>query len=52
MKKKVLTILGILLVTLSFSSCNSTKKGCGLTSDANKIEQATQVKTVVIANAK
>ncbi len=41
MKKIVLYSLGIVFSILLFSSCKASKKGCGLTSDANKIEQTT-----------
>lgn len=47
MKKIVLYTLGIAFSAVMFSSCNASKKGCGLTSDANKMEQSTSNKTIV-----
>lgn len=38
MKKKLIYIFGITLLLVAFSACKSSKKGCGLTSDAQKIE--------------
>lgn len=49
MKKIAIYTLGITFSVLLFSSCNASKKGCGLTSDANKIEQLTSNKTIVKA---
>jgi hypothetical protein len=49
MKKIALYTLGIAFSVLLFSSCKSSKKGCGLTSDANKIEQLTSNKAIVKA---
>jgi hypothetical protein len=46
MKKIALYILGIAFSVLLFSSCKASKKGCGLTSDANKIEQITSNKAI------
>jgi hypothetical protein len=45
MKKNIIYILGIALVAFVLTNCGSSKKGCGLTSDAQKIEQATTVQT-------
>ncbi|WP_456464090.1 hypothetical protein [Lutibacter sp.] len=42
MRKLVLNILFIAISLILFSACKSTKKGCGLTSDIQKIEQPTQ----------
>lgn len=52
MKKTVIYILGITLITLTFSNCGSSKKGCGLTSDAQKIEQTTTMQTSPISEVK
>jgi len=38
MRKLATTIILITITLISFTSCKSTKKGCGLTSDAQKIE--------------
>lgn len=35
--KKVVSVLAIIIFTISFISCKSTKSGCGLTSDATPI---------------
>jgi hypothetical protein len=40
MKKSASYFLGIAMALLLFSACKAVK-GCGLTSDAQKIEQAT-----------
>jgi predicted small secreted protein len=52
MKKTVLYILAISLISISLTNCKSSKKGCGLTSDAQKIEQSSTVETVLIAKTK
>lgn len=49
MKKIALYSLGIAFSTLLFSSCKSSQKGCGLTSDAQKMEQSTSNKAMVKA---
>jgi len=49
MKKIVLFSIAIMFLLLLFSSCKSSKKGCGLTSDANKIEQSTSNKAMAKA---
>ncbi|NLP56949.1 hypothetical protein [Lutibacter sp. B1] len=50
--KKITLLLSIVIFTLiSFSACKSSKKGCGLTSDAQKIEQNTSQENT-IAKAK
>ncbi len=46
MKKFTLNILLLALALIVFASCGSSKKGCGLTSDANKIEQSTAANTL------
>lgn len=52
MKKTVLYILGITFTAITLTSCGTTKKGCGLTSDAQKIEQTTSAtNAIVIAEA-
>jgi hypothetical protein len=49
MKKIVLYTVGIAFLGVLFSSCNASKKGCGLTSDVNKMEQSTSTKAMVKA---
>ena len=49
MKKTVLKILVIIIIFVSLGACKSSKKGCGLTSDAQKIEQPTANKAIVKA---
>ncbi|MDP2069099.1 MAG: hypothetical protein Q8K04_09040 [Lutibacter sp.] len=49
MKKIALYTLGIAFLAVFFSACNASKKGCGLTSDANKMEQSTSHKAMVKA---
>ncbi|MFZ2282933.1 MAG: hypothetical protein WAV86_03575 [Lutibacter sp.] len=46
MKKLALYTLGLAFAAMLFSSCKSSKKGCGLTSDANKTEQSTSTKAI------
>jgi len=41
MKKNHLNILLLALVLIVLASCGSSKKGCGLTSDTQKVEQST-----------
>ena len=52
LKKNTLNFIGILSIILVFSACNATKKGCGLTSDIQKIEQTTTLQTTIVATAK
>jgi uncharacterized protein YcfL len=49
MKRIIVQFIGIALLLLVFSACGSSKKGCGLTSDAVKIEQSTSIQTVTTA---
>jgi len=49
MKKLALKTLLITITLISFTSCKSTKKGCGLTSDTQKMEQITTAKTTILA---
>ena len=49
MRKIALYTLGIAFTAMLFSSCNASKKGCGLTGDANKMEQITSNKAIVKA---
>lgn len=49
MKKIALFTFGITFSVLLFSSCNASKKGCGLTSDVNKMEQSISTKAMVKA---
>jgi predicted small secreted protein len=49
MKKSALNLLLITIAIISFASCKSTMKGCGLTSDAQKMEQTTSDKTTDLA---
>ncbi|MCF6168201.1 hypothetical protein [Lutibacter sp.] len=48
MKKLTSNIFFIVLFLMLFSACKSTKKGCGLTSDAQKIEQPTAHQITVL----
>ena len=43
MKKFVLKISAILIILLAFTACKTKRGGCGLTSDAEKIEHTIQV---------
>lgn len=43
MKKAFLNLLGITFIAITLTCCGTTKKGCGLTSDAQQIEQTTSV---------
>lgn len=52
MKKSIIYILGIFFIVLSFASCKSKKGGCGLSSDAHKIEQATTINNSRVATVK
>lgn len=49
MKKSALKILLITVFLISFGSCKSTKRGCGLTSDSQKMEQTTAAKALTLA---
>ena len=49
MRKLILSVLLITITLLSFTSCGSARKGCGLTSDAQKMEQTTFTKTTDLA---
>jgi hypothetical protein len=49
MKKIALYTLGIAFSALFFSACNASKKGCGLTGDAHKMEKPTSIKAIVKA---
>jgi len=49
MKKLILNTFAIAITLILFSSCASTKKGCGLTSDTLKIEQPTTSKAIITA---
>ncbi|WP_164975219.1 hypothetical protein [Lutibacter sp. HS1-25] len=49
MKKTALYIIGITLISLTLINCGSTKKGCGLSSDATKIEQVPTAQASLIA---
>ena len=49
MKKTILKILVITTILVSLGACKSSQRGCGLTSDAQKIEQPTANKAIVIA---
>lgn len=52
MKNLALYILGIAFITITLTSCGTTKQGCGLTSDADKIEQSTITPTTTVASVK
>ena len=53
MKKAIVYVFGILLITITFTSCKAKKGGCGLTSDAQKIEQITSANNhVIVADVK
>jgi len=52
MKKTVLYLFGISLIALSLTNCKSSKKGCGLTSDAQKIEQLSSNQTISVSEAR
>lgn len=45
MKKLTLNTLLLAITLILFTSCGSSKKGCGLTSDAQKIQQTTTANT-------
>ena len=49
MKKLILNTFAIAIALILFTSCVSTKKGCGLTSDSQKIEQSTSSKAIILA---
>lgn len=48
MKKIALYFVGITFTALTLTSCGTAKKGCGLTSDAQKIEQSTIVQPTIV----
>ncbi len=48
MKNYIFNFLKVVIVLLLLSSCKSTKKGCGLTSDASQIQQTTPLQTNTI----
>lgn len=48
MKRIIPYFLGISLIAITFTSCKSAKGGCGLTSDAQKIEQTTAATNSII----
>jgi len=48
MKKLISNIFFIAMFLMLFSACKSTKKGCGLTSDTQKIEQPTVNNIIVL----
>ena len=52
MIKKAIYILALFLITLTLTNCKSSKRGCGLTSDSQKIEQSTTVQTTIVREAK
>jgi predicted component of type VI protein secretion system len=45
MKNYIFNFLAIVALLLLLSACKSTKKGCGLTSDATQIQQTTPLQT-------
>jgi uncharacterized lipoprotein YajG len=45
MKNYILNFIKIIVVLMFLTSCKSTKKGCGLTSDATQIQQNIQLQT-------
>ena len=50
MKKSTFYVFGVTLAVSLLVSCGSSKKGCGLTSDAQKIEQTSEMtQTIVVA---
>lgn len=51
MKNLALYILGITFTAITLTSCGTTKKGCGLTTDAQKIEQTTSVQNTVVKDS-
>jgi len=52
MKKSVIYIFGISIVALTLINCGSSKKGCGLTSDSEKIEQTFDTQTTLVSETK
>lgn len=48
MKKIIPYFIGVSLIAITFTSCKSTKGGCGLTSDAQKIEQNTSATNSIL----
>ncbi len=51
MKKLITSLLAITFMLLLFTSCGSSKKGCGLTSDASLIQKSATSEIVVVAEA-
>jgi len=51
MKKFILSLLALTFVLLLSISCGSSKKGCGLTADASKMETTTSG-NIIVAEAK
>ena len=50
MKKNIFYTLSLLLLIGTLASCKSTKGGCGLTSDAQTIEQTSEInQTTIVA---
>ncbi len=49
MNKMILKVLSVFLFAILLCSCGSSKKGCGLTSDAEKIEQSVNQETTLVA---
>lgn len=49
MKKIRIQLLGLTFLILLLSACGSSKKGCGLTSDATKIEQSIKIEKISTA---
>lgn len=50
MKKFIIKLVGIACVVLLFGACKAKKGGCGLTSDASKIEQTVKIQKISKAN--
>jgi len=48
MKKLISNIFFIAMVLMLFTACKSTKKGCGLTSDTQKIGQPTDINNITV----
>lgn len=49
MKNYIFNFLKVALFLLLLSSCKSTKKGCGLTSDASQVQQTTTSQNNIVA---
>jgi len=50
MKNYIFNFLKVVVLLLLFSACKSTKKGCGLTSDATQIQSPTHAQTEIVAS--